>query len=327
MKTIPLLAALATSLGQSSLAAAATNPADAFPSRPIRIIVAYPPAGTTDILARVIGQKMTETWGQSTIVENRPGANGNIGTDISARATPDGYTITMGTAATHSINNTLYPKLAWHAQRDFAPISLVAVVPNLLVVNNALPVKSVKDLIAYAKTNPGKLSFGSPGIGATAHLSMELFQTLTGTTMVHVPHKGSAGVLADVTAGNLQLAMDNIPVYLPQARAGKIRALAVSSAQRVQAAPDIPTVAEAGVAGFEALSWFGLLAPAKTPPSVVAKLATETQRIMKLADVRERITGLGAQPVGGTPQEFGAFIRSEIAKWQKVIRDAGVKAE
>ena len=156
---------------------------------------------------------------------------------------------------------------------------------------------------------------------------MELFQTLTGTTMVHVPHKGSAGVLADVTAGNLQLAMDNIPVYLPQARAGKIRALAVSSAQRVQAAPDIPTVAEAGVAGFEALSWFGLLAPAKTPPSVVAKLATETQRIMKLADVRERITGLGAQPVGGTPQEFGAFIRSEIAKWQKVIRDAGVKAE
>ncbi|HZN26343.1 MAG TPA: tripartite tricarboxylate transporter substrate binding protein [Burkholderiales bacterium] len=327
MKTIPLLAALATSFGQSSLAAAATNPADAFPSRPIRIIVAYPPAGTTDILARVIGQKMTETWGQSTIVENRPGANGNIGTDISARATPDGYTITMGTAATHSINNTLYPKLAWHAQRDFAPISLVAVVPNLLVVNNALPVKSVKDLIAYAKTNPGKLSFGSPGIGATAHLSMELFQTLTGTTMVHVPHKGSAGVLADVTAGNLQLAMDNIPVYLPQARAGKIRALAVSSAQRVQAAPDIPTVAEAGVAGFEALSWFGLLAPAKTPPSVVAKLATETQRIMKLADVRERITGLGAQPVGGTPQEFGAFIRSEIAKWQKVIRDAGVKAE
>jgi tripartite-type tricarboxylate transporter receptor subunit TctC len=200
-------------------------------------------------------------------------------------------------------------------------------VPNLLVVNNAVPVKNVKDLIAYAKANPGKLSFGSPGIGATAHLSMELFQTLTGTTMVHVPHKGSAGVLADVTAGNLQLAMDNIPVYLPQARAGKIRALAVSSAQRVPAAPDLPTVAEAGVPGFEAVSWFGLVAPAKTPPAIVAKLATETQRIMKLTDVRERITGLGAQPVGGTPEEFRAFIRSEIAKWQKVIRDAGVKVE
>jgi tripartite-type tricarboxylate transporter receptor subunit TctC len=327
MKMIVLLTALGTSLGCATLAPAATSAPDAFPGRPIRIIVAYPPAGTTDILARLIGQKMTETWGQSTIVENRPGANGNIGTDIAARATPDGYTITMGTAATHSINNTLYPKLAWHAERDFAPISLVAVVPNLLVVNNALPVKNVKDLIAYAKANPGKLSFGSPGIGATAHLSMELFQTLTGTTMVHVPHKGSAGVLADVTAGNLQLAMDNIPVYLPQARAGKIRALAVSSAQRVPAAPDLPTVAEAGVSGFEAVSWFGLVAPAKTPPAIVAKLATETQRIMKLTDVRERITGLGAQPVGGTPEEFRAFIRSEIAKWQKVIRDAGVKVE
>src|SRR3954470_430953 len=201
--------------------------------RPIRIIVAYTPAGTTDILARLVGQKMTEAWGQPVIVENRPGANGNIGTEIAARATPDGYTITMGTAATHSINNTLYPNLPWHAQRDFEQISLVAVVPNLLVVTNALPVKSVKELVAYAKANPGKLSFGSPGIGATGHLSMELFQSLTGTTMVHVPHKGSAGVLADVTAGNLQLAMDNIPVYLPQARAGKIRALAVSSAQRV----------------------------------------------------------------------------------------------
>jgi tripartite-type tricarboxylate transporter receptor subunit TctC len=327
MNTIPSLTVLVAALGSGALAAAATTAADTFPSRPIRIIVAYPPAGTTDILARLIGQKMTETWGQSAIVENRPGANGNIGTDIAARATPDGYTITMGTAATHSINNTLYPKLAWHAERDFAPISLVAVVPNLLVVNNALPVKTVKDLIAYAKANPGKLSFGSPGIGATAHLSMELFQTLTGTSMVHVPHKGSAGVLADVTAGNLQLAMDNIPVYLPQARAGKIRALAVSSAQRVSAAPDLPTVAEAGVPGFEALSWFGLLAPAKTPPAVVTRLAAETQRIMKLPDVRDRITGLGAQPVGGTPREFGAFIHSEIAKWQKVIRDAGVKVE
>ena len=327
MKTIASMTVLAVALGSGTIAAAATRAADTFPARPIRIIVAYPPAGTTDILARLIGQKMTETWGQSAIVENRPGANGNIGTDIAARATPDGYTITMGTAATHSINNTLYPKLAWHAERDFAPISLVAVVPNLLVVNNALPVKTVKDLIAYAKANPGKLSFGSPGIGATAHLSMELFQTLTGTSMVHVPHKGSAGVLADVTAGNLQLAMDNIPVYLPQARAGKIRALAVSSAQRVSAAPDLPTVAEAGVPGFEALSWFGLLAPAKTPPAVVTRLAAETQRIMKLPDVRDRITGLGAQPVGGTPREFGAFIHSEIAKWQKVIRDAGVKVE
>lgn len=307
--------------------AAAAASGDAYPNRPIRIIVAYTPAGTTDILARLIGQKMTESWGQSVIVENRPGANGNIGTEIAARATPDGYTILMATAATHSINNTLYPKLTWHAQRDFAPISLVAVVPNLLVVNNALPVKSVKELIAYAKANPGKLTFGSPGIGATAHLSMELFKTLTGTSMVHVPYKGSAGVLADVTGGQIQLAMDNIPVYLPQAKAGKIRALAVSSPKRAAAAPEIPTVAEAGVPGFEALSWFGLVAPAKTPKATVDKLAAETQRILKLPDVSERIVALGAQPVGGTPNEYAEFIKSEIQKWQKVIRSAGVKIE
>ena len=327
MKKYTLIAALASALGAAPLPATAADATGSYPNRPIRVIVAYTPAGTTDILARLLGQKMSETWGQSVIVENRPGANGNIGTEIAARATPDGYTILMATAATHSINNTLYPKLSWHAQRDFEPISLVAVVPNLLVVNNALPVKSVKDLIAYAKANPGKLTFGSPGIGATAHLSMELFKTLTGTNMVHVPYKGSAGVLADVTAGQIQLAMDNIPVYLPQAKAGKIRALAVSSPQRAAAAPDIPTVAEAGVPGFEALSWFGLVAPAKTPKALVSKLAAETQRILKLPDVNERITGLGAQPVGGTPQEYAAFIRSEIVKWEKVIRSAGVKVE
>ena len=307
--------------------AAAGDATSAYPNRPIRIIVAYPPAGTTDILARLVAHKMNEAWRQPVIVENRPGANGNIGTDIAARATPDGYTITMGTAGTHSINNTLYPNLAWHAQRSFAPIGLTAVVPNLLVVTNSLPVKSVKELVAYAKANPGKLAFGSPGVGATAHLSMELFQTLTGTKMLHVPHKGSAGVLADVTAGQLALAMDNIPVYLPQAQAGKLRALAVSSAKRVPAAPDIPTVAEAGVPGFEALSWFGLLAPAKTPKAIVDRLEAETSRAVRLPDVSERISTLGAQPVGGTSAEFAAFIASEIRKWEKVIRDAGVKLE
>ena len=317
----------AMTIAAALFATHAAAQSEKYPSRPIRIIVAYTPAGTTDILARLVGQKMSEAWGQPVVVENRSGANGNIGTEIAARATPDGYTITMGTAATHSINNTLYPKLSWHAQKDFEPISLVAVVPNLLVVNNALPVKSVKDLVAYAKANPGKLTFGSPGIGATAHLSMELFQTLTGTKMVHVPYKGSAGVLADVVAGQIQLAMDNIPVYLPQAKAGKIRALAVSSSKRVSAAPEIPTVAEAGVPGFEALSWFGLLAPAKTPKGVVDQLSRETQRVLKLPDVNERISGLGAQIVGSSPQEYATFIASEIQKWRKVIQDAGVKAE
>ena len=308
-------------------ALAAPLHAQTYPAKPIRIIVAYTPAGTTDILARAVAQKMTEHWGQSVIVENRPGANGNIGTEIAARATPDGYTITMGTVATHAINNTLYPKLTWHAQKDFAPISLVAVVPNLLVVNNALAAKSVKELIAHAKTNPGKLTFGSPGNGSTAHLSMELFKTLTGTSMIHVPYKGSAGVLADVTSGQISLAMDNIPVYLPQAKAGKIRALAVSSSQRTPAAPDIPTVAEAGVPGFEAQSWFGLFAPANTPKAIVAKLSGETVRILKLPDVHERISSLGAQLVGNTPEQYVVFIKSETTKWAHVIRTAGVKLE
>src|SRR5688500_9065836 len=311
MRTLAATAALACVSAQ----AATSDPGASYPARPIRVIVAYTPAGTTDILARLVAQKMNESWGQPVIVENRPGANGNIGTEIAARATPDGYTLLMATSATHAINVTLYPKLTWHPQRDFEPISLVATVPNLLVVNNALPVKSVKELIAYAKANPGKLSFGSPGIGSTGHLSMELFRTLTGTSMVHVPYKGSAGVLADVSAGQIQLTMDNIPVYLPQAKAGKIRALAVSSSQRSPAAPEIPTVAEAGVTGFEAGAWFALYAPAKTSKAVVQRISAEAQRILKSADVSERLASLGAQPVGGTPHELAAFNASEIAKW------------
>ena len=327
MKTTTLFAIAVLAAAPNVTLAAAGDGAAAYPARPIRIIVAYTPAGTTDILARLMGQKMTEAWGHSVIVENRPGANGNIGTEIAARASADGYTLLMATSATHGINVTLYPKLTWHPQRDFEPVSLVATVPNLLVVNNALPVKSVKELIAYAKANPGKLSFGSPGIGSTAHLSMELFKTLTGTRMVHVPYKGSAGVLADVTAGQIQLTMDNIPVYLPQAKAGKIRALALSSSQRVPAAPEIPTVAEAGVPGFEAGAWFALFAPAKTSRAVVQRLAAETQRILKLPDVSERLGSLGASPVGSTPQELAAFNASEITKWRKVINDANVKLE
>jgi len=314
-------------VGAILLAAAAPAQAQSYPIRPIRIMVAYTPAGTTDILARLIGQKMTEKWGQPVIVENRPGANGNIGTELAARATPDGYSILMAAAATHSINNTLYPKLTWDAVRDFAPISLVALVPNIMVVNNSLPVKSVKDLVAYAKANPGKLAHGSPGNGSTAHLSMELFKSLTGITMTHVPYKGSAGVLADVMAGQIALTMDNIPVYLPQVRAGRIRALAVSSAKRAASAPDIPTMMEAGVPGLEAVSWFGLVAPAATPKPIVETLSVETARILKLADVNKRISELGAEPVGSTPQQYAAFIQSEIVKWRKVIRDAGVRLD
>jgi len=296
-----------------------------YPQRPIRIIVAYTPAGTTDILARAVGQKMTETWGQPVIVDNRPGANGNIGTEITANATPDGYTIVMATAATHSINNTLYPKLKWDAVKNFDPISLVARVPNILVVNNSLPVKSVSELIAYGKANPGKLNHGSPGLGSTGHLSAELFKTASGLQMTHVPYKGSAPTLADLVAGQIQVVIDNMPPYLPQVQAGKIRGLAVTTATRSSAAPNLPTIAESGVKGYEAGSWFGLAAPKGVPAAIITKLSAETDRILKLPDVKERLLGLGAEPVGGKPEDFAAFIRSEQAKWRKVITQAGIK--
>ncbi len=299
----------------------------AYPEKPIRIVVAYTPAGATDILARTVGQKLNEVWGQPVIIDNRPGANGNIGTEYAAKATPDGYTILMVTAGTHGINPSLYRKLGFDAVKDFEAVSLVAMVPNIFVVNNLLPAKDVREFIAYAKANPGKLNYGSPGNGSTAHLSMELFKSMTGIQMVHIPYKGSAGVLADLIGGQIVATMDNMPPYLPQVKAGKIRALAVSPAKRSAAAPDIPTVAESGVPGYDSGAWFGLVAPAHTPKDVVNKLSRETARILQLADVRARLTDLGAEPVGGTPEQFAAHIKSEIAKWAKVIKEANVELQ
>ncbi len=322
MKTILSLAVLAA-VAPGISAHAAT----AFPTKPIRIIVAYTPAGTTDILARAIGQKMSETWNQPVIVDNRAGAAGNIGTEVAARATPDGHTLIMGTAGTHGINVSLYRKLSWHPLNDFAPISLAAMVPNIMVVNNALPVKNVREFLAHVKANPGKLSYGSPGNGSTAHLSMELFKSMTGASLVHIPYKGSAGVLADVMGGQIAVTIDNMPPYLPQVKAGKIRALAVSTAKRSSAVPDLPTIAEAGVPGYEAGAWFGLLAPTGTLKVVVTQLSNETARILKLPDISKRISELGAEPVGSTPEQFTALIKSEIAKWAKVIKDANVELQ
>lgn len=301
--------------------------AQQYPNKPIRIIVAYTPAGTTDILARVLGQKMSESFGQPVIIENRPGANGNIGTDVAAKATPDGYTVLMTTAGTHGINPTLYRKLPWDAVKDFAPISLVAMVPNILVVNNSVPAKNVKEFIAHLKANPNKFNYGSPGNGSTGHLSQELFKAMTGTSMQHIPYKGSAGVLADVIGGQIIGTIDNLPVYLPQVKAGKLRALAVSSAKRSPAIPELPTIAESGVPGYNSGAWFGLVAPAGTPMPIVDKLSAETQRILKLPDVAERLSALGAEPVGDRPEQFAAFIKSEIAKWAKVIKDANVELQ
>ncbi|MBY0267889.1 MAG: tripartite tricarboxylate transporter substrate binding protein [Burkholderiales bacterium] len=322
MKLIyPLLVAAVAAASPQAFAATA------FPTKPVRIIVAYTPAGTTDILARAVGQKMGEAWGQPVIVDNRPGAAGNIGTELAARSIADGHSLLMGTAGTHGINVSLYRKLGWHPVKDFAPVSLVAMVPNIMVVNMSLPVKNVREFVAYAKTNVGKLSYGSPGNGSTAHLSVELFKSMTGISMVHIPYKGSAGVLTDVMAGQIAVTIDNMPPYLPQVRAGKIRALAVSTGKRSSAMPDLPTIAEAGVAGYESGAWFGLLAPAGTPKAVVSKLSAETARILKLPDVSKRISELGAEPVGSTPEQFAELIKTEIAKWAKVIKDANVELQ
>ena len=301
--------------------------AQLFPTKPIRIIVAYTPAGATDILARAVGQKMSESFGQPVIVDNRPGANGNIGTDVAAKATPDGHTLLMVTAGTHGINPSLYRKLPWDAVRDFAAVSLTAMVPNIMVVNNSVPAKNVKEFIAYLKAHPNKFNYGSPGNGSTAHLSQELFKTMTGTSMQHIPYKGSAGVLADVIAGQIIVTIDNMPPYIPQVKAGKVRALAVSTAKRSPALPDLPTIAEAGVPGYSSSAWFGLVAPAGTPKSIVDKLATEQQRILKLPDVNDRLSNLGAEPVGDRPEQFAAHIKAEIAKWAKVIKDANVELQ
>jgi tripartite-type tricarboxylate transporter receptor subunit TctC len=303
---------------------AAAHAQTSYPVKPIRIMVAYTPAGTTDILARMLGQKFTEAWKQPVIVENRPGANGNIGTEVASKAPPDGYSLLMGTAGTHGVNPGLYPKLPYDAVKDFAAVSLVAIVPNILVVHNSLPVKNVKELIAYAKKNPGKLTFGSPGIGSTGHLSSELFKSLAGIDMVHVAYKGSAPTLQDLMGGQIQVVIDNIPPYLPHVKAGKIRALGVTPLKRSPAAPELPTIAEAGVKGYDAAAWFALFAPAGTPAEIVAKLAEETQRALNAADVRDKLLGLGAQPVGGSPEDLERFVAAEIAKWARVIQNANV---
>ncbi|NLD69357.1 MAG: tripartite tricarboxylate transporter substrate binding protein [Limnobacter sp.] len=299
--------------------------AQEWPSRPIRIVVTFPTGGAPDILARLFSEK--SELGQPVIVDNKPGAGGNIGADIVAKSPADGYTLVMGTVGTHSINGSIFAKMPYDMTRDFAPISLIASTPNLLVVNNDLPVKTVKDLIDYAKANPDKLSFGSPGLGTSIHVSGELFKSMTGVQMQHIPYKGRQFAIPDLIGGQIQLMFDNMPSALPMARDGKIRAVAQTGAQRSAAAPDVPTVAESGVPGFEATSWFALFAPAGTPPAVIAKIRDEAKRIYSLPDVRNRLATLGLDAILSTPAELAEFQAAEIAKWAKVAADAGVKVE
>lgn len=298
-----------------------------YPARPIRMIVPSAPGSGPDIMARSIGQKMTDAWGQQVVIDNRTGAGGVIGSDAAAKAAPDGYTLIMGNAGSHAVNVSLHAKLPYDPLRDFTPVTLVSSAPNLLIVNPALPVHTVKDLIAYARARPGALSFSSGGNGSTAHLSGELLGTLAGLRIVHVPYKGApAGVLA-VISGEVAFALPNIPPALPHAKTGKLRALAVTTAKRSPAVPDLPTIAESGLPGYEATAWFGVLAPAGTPRVIVDRLNALIVKALRTPEMKERLLADGAEAIGSTPEEFAAVMRRDIAKWAEVVKKSGARAE
>jgi tripartite-type tricarboxylate transporter receptor subunit TctC len=299
----------------------------AYPTKPVRLVVPFPPGGTTDILARAVAQKLSETWGQQVIVDNRPGAGGNIGSELVAKSAPDGYTLLMGTVGTHAFNPSLYAKMPYDHVKDFTPVILVAGVPNVLVVNPSLPVNSVSELIAYGKANPNKLNFASSGNGTSIHLSGELFRTMTGVQMTHVPYKGSSPALTDLIAGQVQLMFDNLPSSLQFIRAGKLRALAVTSLERSSALPDVPTLAESGLPGFEASSWFGVLAPAGTPNDIIVKLNTAIAGWLATADAKEKLAAQGAIAAGGAPDAFVRHIAAESSKWAKVVKASGAHVD
>jgi tripartite-type tricarboxylate transporter receptor subunit TctC len=300
--------------------------AQAWPAKPIRMIVPYTPGGFTDNMARAVGEPLARALGTTVIFENKPGANSILGADLVAKAPPDGYTLVTVIAA-HSANATLYPKLPFDVLKDFAPVSLTSVAPLILVSNNDFPAKTPLELVNYAKANPGKINFGSSGNGAAAHLTMEYLMNITGTKMQHVPYKGTAPALTDLIGGQIGVMFDTPSSMMPHVKAGKIRALGVSSERRVGGATEVPTFAEAGMPGFLASTWSMVLAPAGTPPEIVNRISAEIAKITRTPAFKERFDGQGVIPVGNTPEEATAFLRAEVAKWGKVIRDANVKAD
>ncbi len=317
-KPLLLLAAIATSGG-------AFAQAD-WPSKPVRIVVPFAAGGTTDITARVIADELTKAVKGSFIVDNKGGAGGNVGAAEVARAAPDGYTFLMGTPGTQAINQFLYPKMPYDTAKDFAPVSFVVRVPNVLVVHPGVDARSLKDLIALARSKPGALSYGSPGNGTTGHLSTELFKNQAGVFVTHIPYRGSGPMLLDLMSGQIQLAIDNLPSAMPHIKAGKLVALGVTGGKSNSQLPDVPPVASV-LPGYAAESWFVLMAPAGTPPAIVNRMSAEVDRILKKPEVIERFKGLGAEPVGGTPEQLGQFIAAETVKWSKVVKASGAKID
>ena len=301
--------------------------AQSYPARPVRLIAPSTPGDAPDVIARLIALRLSPVLGQPVVVENRPGAGGVIGSEVAAKSAPDGYTLIMGNAGSHGINAAVYSKLPYDIQRDFAPVSQVAIAPNVMVINPAIPAKSVAEFIAYAKSQPGKLSYASGGNGSSAHMSMELFKAMSGVDIQHVPYKGSSPALTDVMAGQVAVFIGNMPPTVPLVKAGKLRALAVTTKARSALMPELPTISEAGLPGFETVAWFGVLAPTGTPPEIVKKLSTEIGKIARSPEMREKLLAMGAEPIGGTPGEFKAVIDSDIAKWKALAQKEGIKVD
>lgn len=299
----------------------------AFPSKPIKLIVPYPPGGGADIFARTLSQKLGENLGQQVVVDNKAGANGIIGTDMVAKSAPDGYTLVLGNIGPNAINQAIYPALPYDCVKDFAPVALTGYTAHILAVNTKVPVSSVAELIALAKAQPGKLTYASSGIGGSPHLAGELFKLMTGTNMVHVPYKGASPGNTDLIAGQVDLTFNTLPPLLQFAKTGKIKALAVTGSKRASALPDVPTVEESGVKGYDVTTWYGILAPAGTPPEIVARLNAEIVKTLKTPEVYQKLQGQGFDVDTSTPEAFATLIRDEVDKWKKVAREANVKAE
>ena len=297
-----------------------------YPVRPVRLIVPFAPGGSADVFGRFVAQRLQESLGQSFVVDNRPGGGSIIGTDAVAKAAPDGYTLIMGNAGSHGINAAVYSKLPYDIQRDFAPVSQVAVAPNVMVINPDVPANSVAEFIAYAKSQPGKLSYASGGNGSSAHMSMELFKAMAGVDLQHVPYKGATPALTDVIGGQVVAFIGNMPPTVPHIKSGKLRGLAVTTTKRSALMPELPTIADT-LPGYETVAWFGVLAPAGTPPEVVERLSQEIGRIARSPEMREKLAGMGAEPVGGTPAEFRAVIDRDIAKWKPLAQKVGIKVD
>jgi tripartite-type tricarboxylate transporter receptor subunit TctC len=310
----------------AAAAAAGLAHAQNYPDKPVRLLVPFPAASATDVVARTIGQKLSEKWHQPVVIENKPGAGGNLGTEIGAKSPADGYTILMGTVA-NAISASLYRKLTYDFIKDFEPVTLMAVTPLVLVANPKFPPNTLKEVVAYAKAHPGEVNFGSGGTGTSNHLAGEMLNTMAGIKMTHVPYKGTPAAYTDMLAGQVSLMFDNIVAVMPHIKSGKLKPIAVSTAKRVPSLPNVPTVAESGFPGFEAVSWIGAVVPAGTPKEIINKLNTDFNAVMAMPDVKEKLAASGAELKGSTPEEFDAHIRKEIDKWAKAVKSSGARAD